>query len=108
MSMTQRTTSFIRTAIDPTDIPGSWITALARFTITRRAELGLSVSQAAELSGLHISEWYALEDGWAPESLDALRAIAGTLQVPWTEYSTLSSLTRLHQSLWRPTAQAGS
>jgi|NGEPerStandDraft_6_1074524.scaffolds.fasta_scaffold306986_1 hypothetical protein len=45
-----------------------------------REELGLSVERAAELTGIEISQWQALEAGWVPDLESGLReAIAETL-----------------------------
>ena len=41
------------------------------------AELGLTVGAAAELAGLEVSEWCALECRWVPEELNVIRSIAG-------------------------------
>ena len=47
-----------------------------------REELGLSIERAAKLTGLEISQWYALEAGWVPDMESGLLdAIAGTLEV---------------------------
>ncbi len=70
-----------------------WNHALAHYTLERRQELGLTVAQAAELSGLEISQWYALESGWATDDMNTLRAIAATLQVDYLEYSGVAFLT---------------
>ena len=40
---------------------------LARSVRHRREQLGLSVQRAAELSGMVVSDWYALEAGWVPD-----------------------------------------
>ena len=71
--------------------------ALARYTHNRREELGMSVAAAAELAGLQLSEWYALEEGWVPQDLRTLRAIAGALQVRWTDYDFLAFITGFRQ-----------
>jgi hypothetical protein len=63
--------------------------ALASYT-RRREELGLSLKRAAELAGLELSEWCALEAGWVPEDMYRLQAIAGTLQASWADYSFLA------------------
>jgi transcriptional regulator with XRE-family HTH domain len=48
----------------------------------RRGELGLSIERAAKLTGLELSQWYALEAGWVPNlESGLLEAIAGTLEV---------------------------
>jgi hypothetical protein len=53
---------------------------LASCSRRRREELGLSVERAAELTGIEISQWQALEAGWVPNLESGLReAIAETL-----------------------------
>jgi Helix-turn-helix domain len=69
-----------------------WGPALARYTRQRREKLGLSLERAAELAGLEMSEWAALESGWwlpASNNFPLIRAIAGTLEVCWMDYSFL-------------------
>ena len=70
---------------------------LACYVQRRRVFLELSVAAAAELAGLQSSEWDALEQGWIPESLAALKAIAGTLQIQWPELSLVAQITRYNQ-----------
>jgi len=77
--------------------PSRLTAALAHYTSTRREHLGLTVAQAAELSGLELSQWCALEDGWVPESLSTVRAIAATLRVRWTEYHVATFLAGCEQ-----------
>ena len=60
--------------------------------IQRREELGLSLERAAELAGLETSEWAALESGWwipPSDNFPLIRAIAGTLEASWVDYSFL-------------------
>ncbi len=78
-----------------------YATALARFTERRRQELGLSVAEAAELSGLELSQWCALETGWVPDDLSTLRAIAGALEVRWTDFAMLAFWSCCAQSAGR-------
>ena len=80
------------TPTNRTSTGAHWASALARYTAARREQLGLTIAEAAQLSGLQISEWLGLEEGWAPEDLATLRAIAGTLRVRWTDYHMLASL----------------
>ena len=47
--------------------PADLAMLLARCIRHRREELGLSVERAAELSGMVVSDWYALEAGWVPD-----------------------------------------
>ena len=56
---------------------------LAEAAYQRRQDLGLSVAEAAELSGLALSQWMALEEGaWIPEQDGPeLLPLAQTLEV---------------------------
>jgi transcriptional regulator with XRE-family HTH domain len=72
-----------------------WNMALASYTRRRREELGLSLERAAELAGLELSEWCALEAGWVPEDMYRLQAIAGTLGASWADYSFLALMADL-------------
>jgi hypothetical protein len=67
-----------------------YASTLARFTQRRRLDLGLSVATAAELAGLELSEWFALEAGWVPEDLMVLSSVAGTLETRWTDLVSLA------------------
>ena len=54
---------------------------LANCIRRRREELGLSVERAAQLTGIEISQWQALEAGWVPDlESGLLEAIAETLE----------------------------
>ncbi|HEX6880099.1 MAG TPA: hypothetical protein VF135_07025 [Terriglobales bacterium] len=69
---------------------------LARYARERRAQLGLTVERAAELSGMQLCEWAAMEDGWVPaESM--IRAIAETLEVRWPDLHLLAFFARSAQ-----------
>jgi hypothetical protein len=48
---------------------------------------------AAQLAGLALSEWYALECGWVPEE-DTLRAIAAVLEISLPDLEMLAALSR--------------
>jgi hypothetical protein len=76
----------------------SFASALARYTTRRRGELGLTVSAAAELSGIEISEWCSLEAGWVPDELNRIRAIAAALEVCWMDLDLLAFFARCAQS----------
>jgi hypothetical protein len=69
---------------------------LAAWAQRRRVFLGLSTAAAAELAGLQLSEWCALEEGWVPDE-SAIRAIAATLQVRWPEVSLVAEMARYNQ-----------
>ena len=55
----------------------------AHMLAQRRQDLGLSVAEAAALSGLEVSQWMALEEGaWIPEDDGPeLQPLAETLEV---------------------------
>ena len=98
----------ILSAVDFTAPRPGWTSALARYTRKRREELGLSPERAAELAGLESSEWAALESGWwmpASDNLPLIRAIAGTLEVSWMDYSFLVLMADCQQH--RPEESAG-
>jgi predicted transcriptional regulator len=70
---------------------------LASWVHRRREFLGLSTAAAARLAGLELSEWCALEEGWVPEELSTIRAIAGTLESLWPEVHLVAEMTRYNR-----------
>jgi ribosome-binding protein aMBF1 (putative translation factor) len=46
-----------------------------------RENAGLSIEDAAQLSGMELTEWMAIEDGNVPQDINQLRAMAEALQV---------------------------
>lgn len=70
---------------------------LAVWIQRRRTFLRLSTAAAAELAGLELSEWLALEEGWVPEEPATIRAIASTLEARWPEVSLVAEITRYNQ-----------
>jgi len=70
---------------------------LACWVQRRREFLGLSTAAAANLAGLQLSEWCALEEGWVPEQLSTIRAIAGTLESQWPEVHLVAEMTRYNR-----------
>jgi predicted transcriptional regulator len=78
--------------------PNPWYaSALARCVSTRRAQLGLTVEEAAELSGMEVSEWMALEAGWVPTDDRVRRVIAGTLEVNTAQIVIIATIAQHHQ-----------
>ena len=58
-----------------------WADAFARYVYLQRRALGLTLPQAAELSGMQVCAWIAMEEGrWVPEDLNVIRSIEGTLK----------------------------
>jgi predicted transcriptional regulator len=67
----------------------------------RREELGLSMERTAELAGVELSEWCALEDGWVPSRLESklLRSIAGALDACYGSVCFVAEVSRFNQEL---------
>ncbi|MGB9109216.1 MAG: helix-turn-helix transcriptional regulator [Telluria sp.] len=77
-----------------------WAMLLARSVRQRRQHLGLSVERAAELSGMEVSDWYALEAGWVPSvESGLLDAIAGTLEACHILFPLMAEISRYNQEL---------
>ena len=99
MNKIKPTAPAILSAVDFTASRTGWTSGLARYTRRRREELGLSVERAAELAGLELSEWYALESGWVPDpdDMNRIEAIAATLEIFWGDYSFLALMATCQQ-----------
>ena len=54
-----------------------------------RKTAGLSLEEAARLSGMEISEWMAIEDGYVPQDVNRLRAMADTMEISFDQIGTL-------------------
>ena len=72
---------------------------LARNIRRRREQLGLSVQRAAELGGMVVSDWYALEAGWVPDDESQLRAVAGALETGYLNLSFIAEISRYNQEI---------
>jgi len=78
--------------------PNAWLaSSLARYVRQHRQDLDMTVARAAELSGLALSEWYALEAGWVPEDRQVQHAIAGALESDISNIAILASIAINHQ-----------
>jgi transcriptional regulator with XRE-family HTH domain len=75
---------------------------LAYFIGRRRTILHLSIEESARLSGLELSQWYALESGWMPEDRLDIQAIAATLEVPEEDIQSFVAMRRLRQAGYYP------
>lgn len=65
----------------------------------RRHELGLSLPAAAELAGMTVSRWLALEAGtWIPAERSDMRAIADTLEGNVTVVSMLAFFSQYYDA----------
>lgn len=67
----------------------------------RRQDLGLSVAEAAALSGMEVSQWMALEEGaWIPEDDGPeLQPIAETLEVSEVDVLLWTAISRYNRDL---------
>jgi transcriptional regulator with XRE-family HTH domain len=74
-----------------------WVSAIARYARIRREQLGLTIDRAAELSGMEVSQWVALEDSWVPEERAMLHSIATTLRVRWSDFDLVALFARAAQ-----------
>ena len=59
---------------------------------THRERAGISIEEAAGLSGMEISEWMAIEDGYVPQDVNRLRAIASAIEMRYEQIATLALL----------------
>jgi hypothetical protein len=64
----------------------------------RRFELGISIAEAADLSGITMWQWAAMEHGlWIPEDGPVLHSIAGTLEADYLGLSFCAQVSRVNQ-----------
>ena len=59
-----------------------------------RQSAGLSIEDAARLSGMEASEWMAIEDGHVPQDLNRLHAMADALSIRYDQIATMAVLCR--------------
>lgn len=59
-----------------------------------RTEAGLTIEDAARLSGIELSEWMSIEDGHVPQQVDRLRSIAAVLEVSFEKLLNMVVLCR--------------
>jgi transcriptional regulator with XRE-family HTH domain len=71
--------------------------ALANTVQRRRENLGMSVERAADLAGMTVSQWFALEGGWVP-GFGVLRALAETLELGYMQVTFLAEISSYNQS----------
>jgi hypothetical protein len=58
----------------------------------------MTLARAAELSGLELLEWCALESGWIAEDINTIHAIAATVRIDWKDLSFLACFAGSFQS----------
>jgi transcriptional regulator with XRE-family HTH domain len=62
-----------------------------------RTEAGMSIEEAAGLSGMQVSEWMAIEDGHVPQEINRLRAMAAALEI---NFEKLMNMVLLCREAW--------
>ena len=72
----------------------TWGRFFGRGIQAARNEAGMSIEEAAGLSGMEVSEWMAIEDGHVPQETDRLRAMAAALEVSFEKLFNLVLLCR--------------
>ncbi|SPE23285.1 hypothetical protein SBA5_380056 [Candidatus Sulfotelmatomonas gaucii] len=69
---------------------GSYIGAIRKNT-------GLSIEQAAGLSGMQASEWTSIEEGTVPQDINRLRAMTDAMSI---SFDTIANLVLLCREAW--------
>jgi len=62
-----------------------------------RESVGLSIEEAARLSGMELSEWMAIEDGNVPQEINQLRAMAEEMQI---NFDKIASMVLVCRGAW--------
>jgi transcriptional regulator with XRE-family HTH domain len=62
-----------------------------------RESTGLSIEEAARLSGMELTEWMAIEDGCVPQDVNQLRSMAETMQV---SFDKIASMVLVCRAAW--------
>ena len=84
-------------------LPSSYLPEVRRQSLGRffgscirevRKGAGLSLEEAARLSGMAASEWMAIEEGCVPQDVNQLRAMAGAMEISFDQISTLVMVCR--------------
>jgi hypothetical protein len=89
MSMTRR----MFAPLPPSYIPEIRRQSLGKmfgfFIQETRLSAGLSVEEAARLSGMAVSEWMAVEAGQVPRDLNRLRALAEAMEISFDKIASM-------------------
>jgi len=88
-------------------LPPSYVPEIRRQSMGRlfgfciretRESAGLTIDEAAGLSGMAVSKWMSIEDGGhVPQELNTLRAMAEALQV---SFETIASMVLVCRAAW--------
>jgi len=87
-------------------LPSTYVPEIRRQSIGRlfgfgiqemRQNSGLSIEEAARLSGMELTEWMAIEDGCVPQDINRLRAMAEAMQI---NFEKLASWVVVCRAAW--------
>ena len=87
-------------------LPSTYVPEIRRQSIGRlfgfgiqemRQSAGLSIDEAARLSGMELTEWMAIEDGCVPQDINRLRAMAEAMQI---NFEKLASWVVVCRAAW--------
>jgi len=76
----------------------SWAGIFAKAIEHNRQARGLSLEEAAQLAGMEVSQWAAIDAGSVPQTTAQLHALAGTLEIG---YDRLLNLVLLCRDAWK-------
>jgi hypothetical protein len=62
-----------------------------------RESVGLSIEEAARLSGMELTQWMAIEDGNVPQEINQLRAMAEAMQI---NFDKIASMVLVCRGAW--------
>jgi transcriptional regulator with XRE-family HTH domain len=75
-----------------------WSRFFGRFMASARERAGLSVEQAAKLTGFGAQRWSAMEAGdWLPETRQQFHLVAAALDIEW---SLMVSIVMMCRGAW--------
>ena len=84
--------------LPPTYVPElrrqAWGRLFGQGIRSARTETGMSIEEAAGLSGMQVSEWMAIEDGHVPQEVDRLRAMAAAMEISYDKLLNMALLCR--------------
>ena len=59
-----------------------------------RNKAGLSIDEVANLTGIEVSEWMAIEEGYVPRETNQLRSMAAALEISFDRILNMVALCR--------------
>ncbi len=78
--------------------PNHYAELLGESIRQRRLELGISIPEAADLAGITMWQWIAMEYGlWVPEDGPVMQSIADTLEADYLALSFCALVSRVNQ-----------